>query len=66
MVVYRDMTFCPFYAECDFGTACRRALTAEVIRRAANAGLDIAQFTEMPECYQEHKGELDDSMHETD
>ena len=65
MVVYRDMTFCPFHAECDFGTGCRRAMTAEVIRRAAKANIDIAQFTDRPECYKT-KGEFDDSLHETD
>lgn len=51
MLCYRDMTFCPFHANCADAPKCSRPLTDEVKERAAKARLDVAVFVEKPQCH---------------
>lgn len=56
MICYRDMTFCPFWRDCDRADACERPLTDEVDFRAKMLDLPIAEFTEMPDCHSSFVG----------
>ena len=64
MMCYRDMTFCPFYADCQHAATCRRALTPAVHEAAARwwgkPGAPIAVFTEQPECHTPTKDKAHD------
>lgn len=55
MICYRDMTFCPFYADCQHASTCPRALTPAIHDAAARwwgkPGAPIAVFTEQPDCH---------------
>lgn len=52
MMCYRDMTFCDYYKQCKEGNTCHRAMTYKVKEGAIKAGLNIAAFTEIPECFE--------------
>ena len=54
MICYKDMTFCPFWAEC-LEMDCPRALTCEEKDKAKETGLPICQYTNKPECFKEIK-----------
>ena len=56
MLCYMDKTFCPFFQSCTHGTECDRALTSDILIKAAHADLLISQYMSEPKCY-EHKGE---------
>jgi hypothetical protein len=57
MTAFRDRCFCPFYAKCEHGDVCSRALTSDVKMAAAEwmRGTEaaIAQFADRPECFKE-------------
>ena len=53
MLCYRDMRFCPFYESCVFNARCIRALTPEVIKRAKQIDMPIAQFIDKPDCHKQ-------------
>ena len=48
-MVYKDMTFCPFWEKCKKGKDCRRALTKELVNEAERYGLPISRFMDKPE-----------------
>lgn len=56
MICYRDMTFCPFHADCGKAPDCSRPLTKEVEAKArewwGKDGAPIAQYTEKPPCHE--------------
>ncbi len=54
MLCFRDMTFCPYYCDCEKGSVCMRALTPSVEADAKTFGLDVCRFLERPECFVEH------------
>lgn len=64
MMGFRDMTFCPFYADCADAATCPRALTPAVHDAAAKwwgkPGAPIAVFTAQPSCHKP-KGESDEA-----
>ena len=49
MLCYRDITFCPYYMDCEEGNDCPRALKPHIIGKAAEAGLDISAYLDRPE-----------------
>lgn len=57
MICYRDMTFCPFHADCSGADTCGRALTEEVRAKAKawwggmEDGPPICVFTDKPSCH---------------
>ena len=51
MIVYKDMTFCPFYRDCVNALHCVRPLTPEVARKAKECDMVIAQFISKPPCW---------------
>ena len=55
MICYKDMTFCPFYKECQLGEKCFRALKPEVIEAAhvwwGDKTAPIAEYVEKPPCF---------------
>jgi hypothetical protein len=51
MLCYRDMTFCPYYMDCEEGNDCPRALKPHIIGKAAEAGLEISAYLDRPECF---------------
>ncbi len=56
MMCYRDMTFCPYYAECASGADCRRALTPIIqaeAREWMGDNAPVCVFAEKPDCYKE-------------
>ena len=58
---YRDMTFCPYYQECDNqqwnkNLLCVRALTPQVKERAKKSGLPICRFEGHPKCFERIEG----------
>uniref|UniRef100_A0A6M3IXM3 Uncharacterized protein n=1 Tax=viral metagenome TaxID=1070528 RepID=A0A6M3IXM3_9ZZZZ len=57
MIVYKDMTFCDYYKKCAEKN-CKRALTAEIGRKADSIRLPICHFIEKPPCFSTppHKG----------
>jgi len=61
MLCYRDMTWCPFYADCRECERCNRALTDSIRRKAARAELNLCQFVEKPGCWTE-QGEATDGQ----
>ena len=56
MIVYKDMTFCPYWKNCARANECHRPLTQEVVDGAKSIGLPIAQFAEVPECWKKRNG----------
>ena len=50
MICYRDMTFCPYYAQCESGFTCYRAYTVNVRKMAKSSTLPVAVFNEPSEC----------------
>lgn len=52
MICYRDMTFCPFFRDCNKANECHRPLTEEVKLDAQAKGLPIAQFSAKPSCHE--------------
>ncbi len=56
MIGYRDMTFCPFYADCKNAPDCHRPLTPEVQAAAdkwwKGGNAPIWVFSEKPECHE--------------
>jgi hypothetical protein len=53
MLCYRDMTFCPFWSDCEKGMDCSRAMDDRAVAAANANGLLVSQFSEKPECYKE-------------
>lgn len=51
MLCYRDITFCPYYMDCEEGNDCPRALKPHIIGKAAEAGLEISVYLDRPECF---------------
>jgi ATP sulfurylase len=51
MIVFRDMTFCPFFSDCKDGNRCFRALTKEVERQATEARMAVSMFVNPPDCF---------------
>ena len=55
MMCYKDMTFCPFHADCAKAATCHRPLTDEVRAAAAawwpEGDAPICVFTEPPDCH---------------
>ena len=56
MIVYKDMTFCPYWKTCAKADDCHRPLTQEVVDGAKSIGLPIAQFAEVPQCWKKRNG----------
>ena len=54
-MVYRDMTFCSFWAECNEGASCFRACTPDIEEKAHEFGLPISMFAEKPDCFKEEQ-----------
>lgn len=59
MLCYRDMTFCPFWRECEDGNDCGRAWTSDVQEKARAAGLPSCQFSSRPECFKKARKKVD-------
>ena len=63
MISFRDMTFCPFYEDCEKASDCHRPLTPEIQAAARAWWIDddppIAQFANPPKCHTGHKTTLD-------
>ena len=63
MIAFRDMTFCPFHADCANAASCPRALTPAIHDAAAKwwgkPGAPIAVFASQPSCHKP-KGEPND------
>jgi hypothetical protein len=57
MMCYRDRTWCTFFAKCEKGLECDRALTDKVKVDAERwmKNAPICQWTEEPECFKEIK-----------
>ena len=56
MLCYKDMTFCPYWEECNLGYQCDRALT-QLIKDNAEKWMKnapISQFSEKPSCFYPH------------
>lgn len=55
MICFRDMTFCPFWQDCDKAANCHRPLTDHVVERAkvwwGSDDAPIARFSEKPDCH---------------
>jgi len=51
MIHYKDMTFCPFYNNCQNANSCHRHLTPQIQQLAIKAKLPISQFAKPPNCY---------------
>lgn len=53
MICYKDMTFCTFYEDCEYGDKCLRALTDEVKADAERWMKDapICCFVDKPDCH---------------
>ena len=53
MICYRDMTFCPYYKDCNAQKICERPLTEKVKADAEKwmKNAPIAYFTDRPECW---------------
>ena len=51
MVCYRDMTFCGYWRTCGKADGCHRPLVQQVEGRAAELGLPICQFANVPDCH---------------
>ena len=49
MLCYKDKTFCQFYILCQ--NQCDRALTIDIKKEAAEFGLPICQFADIPDCF---------------
>jgi len=56
MICYKDMTFCPYWKDCNKGNKCHRALTDKVIQDAnkwwKGDGAPVCQYAEKPECFE--------------
>jgi hypothetical protein len=57
---YLDMTFCPFWEDCNKGMSCGRKLTQDVRDRAEAwwgqrlpCPAPIGQFSEKPDCWEQ-------------
>ena len=53
MICYKDMTFCGFYKQCEFGSKCHRALTPKIKNDANDFGLPICEYGEKPQCFEQ-------------
>ena len=51
MICYKDKTFCTMYLLCKDGYKCHRALTDTVRKEAADCGLYIGMFADVPSCF---------------
>lgn len=51
MMCYRDMTFCPYWRECQKGEKCKRALTPDVEFEAGRLPIRIAKYLDTPTCF---------------
>lgn len=51
------MTFCRFWTDCQNAPDCSRALTLQVQQQAAQYGLPICEFMEIPECHRPTTGD---------
>jgi hypothetical protein len=56
MMGFRDMTFCPFNADCKKSSTCPRALTPAIHDAAAKwwgkPGAPISVYTTIPTCHE--------------
>ncbi len=52
---YRDMTFCQYWQECQFGqkSTCQRILSRSEEKRANTIGVPVAYFAHKPKCFLE-------------
>ena len=53
MMCYKDITFCAFWRTCAKGGECPRKLSSAVVADADAKELPIAQFSSLPDCYQD-------------
>lgn len=51
MLTYRDMTFCPFWGDCQKGGDCERALTQDIENAAIKAKLPLCRESVIPDCF---------------
>ena len=51
MICYRDMTFCPYWEQCESGPSCERRLTGEVVEKAQALGLPICTWYDKEDPY---------------
>jgi len=51
MICYKDITFCPYWEDCEKQIDCPRCLTKNIKSEAKRLRLNICQFTEKPECF---------------
>lgn len=58
MLSFRDMTFCPFWENCEAAEECSRPLTIAVAAKAKEAGLPIAHFLSPPKCHEPRPGSV--------
>jgi hypothetical protein len=59
MICYRDMTFCPFYQNCQKSETCHRPLLEDVRLKArewwGSDNAPIAVFGEKPTCHTDNQ-----------
>lgn len=53
MLCYKDMTFCDYHKDCQFGKDCFRKLTEKIIHDANAYHLPIARYNDKPDCFKE-------------
>lgn len=51
MLSYRDMTFCPYWKDCNSAYMCHRPLTWKVSETAKACGMPLSIYAEKPECW---------------
>ena len=61
MMIYRDMTFCTHYQDCDKASTCRRPLTTKVMAEAVkwwgSPYVLMCQYATKPPCHSDFENE---------
>ena len=54
-MIYKGKCLCGYYPHCEYGDRCDQALTEEAQAEASLQYMDIAVYTEKPDCWQPNK-----------